>query len=148
MINKQLDADVQAKIRKARGTFQQLVNVWSSKLITMHQNKKWGFSNLTPIKSVLPYGAKTRRKSKTTLRKYRPLSTTAWHTLALARHLIKISMQYWSLEGNPPDNYLLNLRLREIDGDMDQTHASQASVTTSAASSITSLSNFKYFNCI
>nr|KAG5693287.1 hypothetical protein BaRGS_011608 [Batillaria attramentaria] len=60
------DADVRARIGKARAAFLQLRNIWNSKTISAHTKIRLFNSN---VKSVLLYGAETWRTTKTTIRK-------------------------------------------------------------------------------
>ena len=60
------DADVKARIGKARTAFLQLKNIWSSRIISRHTKIRLFNSN---VKSVLLYGAETWRMTKTTINK-------------------------------------------------------------------------------
>ena len=60
------DADVKARIGKARGAFIQLKNIWSSKVLSLHTKIRLFNSN---VKSVLLYGAETWRTTNTTTKK-------------------------------------------------------------------------------
>ncbi len=60
------DADVKAKIGKARAAFLTMKNVWNSRQLTTHTKIRLFNSN---VKSVLLYGAETWRTIKTTTRK-------------------------------------------------------------------------------
>jgi len=60
------DADVKARIGKARGAFIQLKNIWSSKVLSLHTKIRLFKSNL---KSVLLYGAETWVTTNTTTKK-------------------------------------------------------------------------------
>nr|KAG5689204.1 hypothetical protein BaRGS_014860 [Batillaria attramentaria] len=60
------DADVRARIGKARAAFLQLRNIWNSKTISAHTKIRLFNSN---VRSVLLYGAETWRTTKTTIRK-------------------------------------------------------------------------------
>ena len=60
------DADVKARIRKARSAFVQLRNIWSSKELT--SNTKVRFFN-TNVKAVLLYGAETWRTTAATTKR-------------------------------------------------------------------------------
>nr|KAG5702955.1 hypothetical protein BaRGS_034728 [Batillaria attramentaria] len=60
------DADVRARIGKARAAFLQLRNIWNSKTISAHTKIRLFNSN---VKSFLLYGAETWRTTKTTIRK-------------------------------------------------------------------------------
>ncbi|VDO83836.1 unnamed protein product [Schistosoma curassoni] len=70
IINKQgaSDADMEARIDKARGTFLQLNNIWNSKQLST--NTKVRIFN-TNIKSALPDGAETWRTTKTMIKRYK-----------------------------------------------------------------------------
>ena len=67
------DVDVKARIGKVRGTFIQLKNMWSSKVLSMHIKIHLFNSNM---KYELRYGAETWRTTNTTTKKSRPLSIT------------------------------------------------------------------------
>lgn len=60
------DADVKAKIGKARAAFLTMKNVWNSRQLTTHTKIRLFNSN---VKSLLLYGAETWRTIKTTTRK-------------------------------------------------------------------------------
>ncbi|VDP47495.1 unnamed protein product [Schistosoma margrebowiei] len=60
------DADVKARIGKARTAFLQLKNIWNSKQLST--NIKVRISN-TNVKAVLLYGAETWRTTTTTIKK-------------------------------------------------------------------------------
>ena len=60
------DADVKARIGKARAAFIQLKNIWTSKELSLTTKIRLFNSN---VKSVLLYGAETWRTTKTTIRK-------------------------------------------------------------------------------
>ena len=68
VINKQggTDADVRARIGKARASFIQLKNIWSSKEISRRTKLRLFNSNIKPI---LLYGSETWRTTKTTITK-------------------------------------------------------------------------------
>ncbi|VDO73608.1 unnamed protein product [Schistosoma curassoni] len=55
------DADVKARIGKARAAYLQLTNIWNSKQLSA--NTKVSIFN-TNVKTVLPYGAETWRTTK------------------------------------------------------------------------------------
>jgi len=60
------DADVKARIGKARGAFIQLKNIWSSKLLSLH-TKIWICLFNSHVKSILLSGAETCRTTNTTI---------------------------------------------------------------------------------
>ena len=60
------DADVKARIRKARAAFLQLRNIWSSKELTQKTKIRFFNSN---VKSVLLYGAETWRTTTASVKK-------------------------------------------------------------------------------
>ncbi|KAK7103731.1 hypothetical protein V1264_018575 [Littorina saxatilis] len=60
------DADVKARIGKARAAFIQLKNIWNSRQLSLTTKIRLFNSN---VKSVLLYGAETWRTTKTTIRK-------------------------------------------------------------------------------
>ena len=60
------DADVKARIGKARAAFIQLKNIWSSKQISLTTKIRLFNSN---VKSVLLYGAETWRTTKSTVKR-------------------------------------------------------------------------------
>jgi len=60
------DADVKARIGKARGAFIQFKNIWSSKVLSLHTKISLFNSN---VKSVLLYGAETWRTTNMTTKK-------------------------------------------------------------------------------
>ena len=60
------DADVKARIGKARAAFIQLNNIWKSRELSRNTKIRLFNSN---VKSVLLYGAETWRMTKTTIRK-------------------------------------------------------------------------------
>lgn len=60
------DADVRARIGKARAAYLQLKNIWSSKVVSTRTKIRLFNSN---VKSVLLYGAETWRTTKTTTKK-------------------------------------------------------------------------------
>ncbi|VDO78430.1 unnamed protein product [Schistosoma mattheei] len=64
------DADVKARIGKARAAYLQLKNVWNSKQLLT--NTKVGISN-TNVKTVLLYDAETWRTTKATIQKIQVL---------------------------------------------------------------------------
>ena len=60
------DADVKARIGKARGAYMQMRNIWKSGSVSTHTKIRLFNSN---VKSVLLYGAETWRITKTTIGK-------------------------------------------------------------------------------
>ncbi|VDO79875.1 unnamed protein product [Schistosoma margrebowiei] len=60
------DADIKARIGKARATFQQMKNKWNSKQLPT--NIKVRIFN-TNVETVLPYGAATWRTTTTIIKK-------------------------------------------------------------------------------
>ncbi|VDO59748.1 unnamed protein product [Schistosoma margrebowiei] len=65
-MNKEVDADVKARIGKARTAFLQLKNIWNSKKLSI--NIKVRIFN-TNVKAVLLYGAEAWRTTTTTIKK-------------------------------------------------------------------------------
>ena len=67
------DADVKARIGTAKGTFIQLKNIWSSKVLSLHTKIRLFNSN---VKYVLLYGAETWRTTNTTSKKLQTIINT------------------------------------------------------------------------
>ncbi|VDO95434.1 unnamed protein product [Schistosoma margrebowiei] len=72
------DADVKARIGKARTAFLQLKNIWNSKQLST--NIKVRIFN-TNVKAVLLYGAETWRTTTTTIKKVQVFINSCLHKI-------------------------------------------------------------------
>ncbi|VDO97477.1 unnamed protein product [Schistosoma margrebowiei] len=72
------DADVKARIGKARVAFLQLKNIWNSKQLSTNIKVKIFNTN---VKAVLLYGAETSRTTKTTIKKVQVFINSCLHKI-------------------------------------------------------------------
>lgn len=88
------DADVKARIGKARVAFIQLKNIWSSKVITKRTKVRLFNSN---VKSVLLYGSETWRRTKATINKIQTFINTCLRRILNIHWPEKISnVELWN----------------------------------------------------
>ncbi|VDO54701.1 unnamed protein product [Schistosoma margrebowiei] len=76
------DADVKARISKARAAYLQLKNIWNSKQLSIN-TKVWIFN--TNFKTVLLYGAETRRTTKAIIQKIQVFINSCLHKILQIR---------------------------------------------------------------
>ena len=88
------DADVKARIGKARAAFTQLKIIWSSKILSQRTKVRLFNSN---VKSVLLYGSETWRMTKTTINKVQTFINTCLRRILNIHWPDKISnMELWN----------------------------------------------------
>jgi hypothetical protein len=94
------EADVKARIGKARAAFIQLKNIWTSRELSLTTKIRLFNSN---VKSVLLYGAETWRTTKTTIRKVQTFTNSCLRRILRIRWPDTISnANLWERAGQLP----------------------------------------------